>query len=163
MARYYWTKEDEDFLKANYLTLSDEEIAEKYGVTSKAVLIKRHKLGLTLYKQETCGAIKGEVWVQLTKTCEISNKCRVRKNGCYIMSSYVNNNGYVQIRPDNTRYLLHRAMWIAFKGDIPSGYEINHKDGNKLNNMIYNLELVTHSENLQHAHDTGLYNKANNA
>ena len=34
--------------------------------------------------------------------------------------------------------------------------EVNHKDGNKLNNNLYNLEWVTGSENMKHACANGL-------
>ena len=34
--------------------------------------------------------------------------------------------------------------------------EVNHKDGDKTNNFWKNLEWVTESQNMQHAHDTGL-------
>lgn len=42
------------------------------------------------------------------------------------------------------------------------GLQINHKDGNKSNNKLDNLELVTAKENLHHAFNTGLNKKYNN-
>ena len=51
---------------------------------------------------------------------------------------------------------VHQAIWIFFKGEIPNGYEINHKDGIKTNNNLGNLELVTRSENNKHALKLGL-------
>lgn len=52
--------------------------------------------------------------------------------------------------------LLHQLVAYTFLGQVPDGYEINHKDGNKDNNHIDNLEYVTHKENVKHAWDTGL-------
>ena len=46
----------------------------------------------------------------------------------------------------------HRIQWIKHNGPIPDGVEINHKDLNKANNRIGNLELLTRLENMQHAH-----------
>src|SRR5262245_28980841 len=50
------------------------------------------------------------------------------------------------------RLYVHRLVWEAFHGPIPSGFEINHRDGNKANNRLDNLELVTRSENMLHCH-----------
>ena len=44
-------------------------------------------------------------------------------------------------------YFVHRLVWSAFHGEIPEGYEINHKDEDKTNNRLDNLELVTRKEN----------------
>jgi hypothetical protein len=40
----------------------------------------------------------------------------------------------------------HRWVWMIEVGEIPKGFDIHHKDGNKDNNDISNLELITRSE-----------------
>lgn len=46
---------------------------------------------------------------------------------------------------------VHTAVARTFLKDYKNGLQVNHKDGNKLNNNINNLEWVTGSENMQHA------------
>ena len=41
---------------------------------------------------------------------------------------------------------LHRYVWEKYNGEIPKGYHIHHKDKNKFNNNIENLEMLTASE-----------------
>lgn len=52
--------------------------------------------------------------------------------------------------------LAHRLVWLAHKGLIPEGFVVNHKDGNKHNNKLSNLEICSESENHKHAFATGL-------
>lgn len=46
---------------------------------------------------------------------------------------------------------MHKLVWHYYHGEIPEGKQINHIDGNKRNNNIKNLEIVTPSGNIQHA------------
>jgi hypothetical protein len=52
---------------------------------------------------------------------------------------------------------IHRLVAKTFIPNPENKKEINHKDGNKLNNHISNLEWMTHKENIQHAWDSGLF------
>lgn len=45
----------------------------------------------------------------------------------------------------------HKAVYWAWKGAVPAGYEIDHVDGNPLNNHIDNLEAITPAENRSRA------------
>lgn len=51
---------------------------------------------------------------------------------------------------------VHQLVAIEFIPNPENKLEINHKDGNKVNNTLSNLEWATHAENIQHAWDTGL-------
>lgn len=54
-------------------------------------------------------------------------------------------------------FYAHRLVICNFNSE--SELEVNHKDGNKTNNDIRNLEYCTHSENLKHAYKNGLKKK----
>jgi hypothetical protein len=51
---------------------------------------------------------------------------------------------------------VHSLVALSFIGDRPQGYLINHIDGNKENNCVWNLEYCTPSENATHAYSNGL-------
>lgn len=51
---------------------------------------------------------------------------------------------------------VHLLVAKAFIGPRPDGFQVNHKDGIKLNRRVSNLEYVTPSENCIHALATGL-------
>ena len=55
------------------------------------------------------------------------------------------------------KYLLvHRLVATLFIENTNNAKTVNHKDGNKLNNSVSNLEWLTCQENLKHARDNGL-------
>ena len=43
----------------------------------------------------------------------------------------------------------HRWVWINHHGAIPKGMDIHHKDGDKSNNEIENLEMLSRSDHLK--------------
>lgn len=50
---------------------------------------------------------------------------------------------------------VHKLVAHAFIGERPEGLQVNHKDGNKLNNVPSNLEYITDIENKLHAQAMG--------
>ena len=54
-------------------------------------------------------------------------------------------------RKGSERIMLHRVIWEETNGPIPSGYEVDHINGDTRDNALSNLRLVTHSDNLKNA------------
>lgn len=52
--------------------------------------------------------------------------------------------GYRRIKVNRKYVFEHRAVWEIINGPIPQEMFIHHKDENRLNNDISNLELVTY-------------------
>ena len=108
----------------------------------------------------------GEKWTYIPKTnnkYSVSSHGRVysHKRAIYLKPT-ISGNGYcsVCIRELGSKSIkVHRLVALVFL-DLPlkcKTLEINHKDGNKQNNNLDNLEVVTHSQNIRHAIDNGLW------
>ena len=61
-------------------------------------------------------------------------------------------NGYLRL---NSIISIHRLVWETFNGEIPEGMVIDHIDGNRSNNKLSNLRLVSQSENMNNAQVNG--------
>jgi hypothetical protein len=57
----------------------------------------------------------------------------------------------LKIGKKNVRYLLHRLVAECFIHNPENKPEVNHKDGDKTNNDISNLEWMTKAENIEHS------------
>lgn len=109
-----------------------------------------------------------EIWKEIPGfdgRYEVSDQGRVRswyyrKGGRrqevpHYVSFYSTKVGYLQCKLWDGEVvrsqLMHRLVMLAFVG--PSHLEVNHRDGDKTNNHLSNLEYTTHRENCAHARD----------
>lgn len=111
-----------------------------------------------------------EVWEDIPEYegfYKVSNLGRVKslpRNGTIqqerIMINKITKQGYVTVHLRKlgvSKYLkIHRLVALTFLNNPENKPQVNHKDGNKENNNLSNLEWMTVSENVQHAFDTGL-------
>ena len=62
---------------------------------------------------------------------------------------WLDDKGYVRVRVNKITYYAHRIIYKMWHGVDPGNNHIDHRDGNKSNNLITNLRMVRHSENLR--------------
>lgn len=76
------------------------------------------------------------------------------------MKQYMNIFGYMNVRLTKNKkqkeYKVHRLIAEAFIPNPQHKKQVNHIDGNKANNVVWNLEWTTNKDNCIHAADTGL-------
>ena len=92
---------------------------------------------------------------------EVSSLGAVRnKNTKQVKTQNIDKHGYARANLKNGRNaehkFIHRLVAIAFIDNPHNKPQVNHIDGNKLNNSIDNLEWATGSENMIHAVENGL-------
>lgn len=92
---------------------------------------------------------------------EVSNTGKVRNKKFKREKALGNDShGYLKVDLYNgcvrTTRKVHRLVADAFLPKDPWRGDINHKDGNKHNNNVKNLERCTKSENIKHAYKNGL-------
>ena len=93
----------------------------------------------------------------------ISTGAGNRKILSHVISTRINNCGYVEIRlskeGNRKSTFLHVLLAKVFIPNPEEKPEINHKNGVKTDNSLENLEWVSHSENVRHAYNLGLCKK----
>lgn len=87
----------------------------------------------------------------ITKYGEVINKHNNRK-----IKPQPNGKGYLRVIIGQRRYFVHRLVAQKYIPNPENKLQVNHKDGNKLNNYYENLEWVTNQGNREHAVKNGL-------
>lgn len=91
----------------------------------------------------------------------VSNEGRVKnaKTG-RVLKELITHTGYVKVHlfrvNDEKNIFLHRIVAEAFLPNPQRKPQVNHIDGNKLNNNVENLEWCTNKENVRHSWENGL-------
>lgn len=108
-----------------------------------------------------------EIWKEIVREYEVSSHGRVRSwrspSGCGaprkkpLMRKLQDLNGYNAVMIDGRLRKVCRLVAEAFFG--ASDLQVNHKNGEKRDDCVENLEYCTGSENIQHAYDNGLIPK----
>ena len=97
------------------------------------------------------------MWISISDKYEASLDGHIRnKNTKRILREFVGKDGYLRTQFDGKSRTVHRVIALAFIPKIEGKDFINHKDGNKQNNSVDNLEWCTRSENMKHAYKHNL-------
>ena len=107
------------------------------------------------YQVSNLGRIKSKERYTKAKDDEIIH----RKE--FLLKEFINKKGYKQVtlyddnrKPKTMR--VHKLVALTFIENENNLPQINHIDGNKLNNEVSNLEWISNYDNMQHAIKNGL-------
>ncbi len=105
----------------------------------------RHVKGFMMYEISNHGRLRRARYMQVYK----NGKFKIYEP--YVHSETNAKGDYFRVilrGPSHSRRscYIHRLVWEAFVGEIPKGYIVHHKDGNRQNNSLSNLQLVTAKE-----------------
>jgi len=86
----------------------------------------------------------------------VSSYGRVARNSRILKQSSSSGRFKVAVGEKRSAVLVHKLVALTFIGERPEGYDIDHVNGNRLDNRAINLEYVTHEENINRAIKLGL-------
>ena len=152
------SEKDQKILQSEFIKLSRE---------GKAVINKL----LNDYYKNNCPEIlsledlPGEIWADIEgyeRLYQISTKGRIKsfyKNKATILKQNISGYGYLRVHlcknKEVTNFYVHRLVAETFIPNPKNLPEVDHLDGNKLNNCVENLRWVTSSENKKAAIKSG--------
>lgn len=88
------------------------------------------------YTEDSCSFLKWKI--------SPSEKANVKENDD---AGWLTSHNYWSVQLLGKSFRVHRVIYEMHFGEIPEGYSIDHLNGNRQENKISNLRLVTHKEN----------------
>lgn len=82
------------------------------------------------------------------------------KRDCRVLKTQIDKKGYCRLTTTHNRkhetFKVHRLVAKTFIPNPKNLATVNHKDGNKNNNHVDNLEWMSNTDNMRHAYRTGI-------
>lgn len=110
--------------------------------------------------------LPNEIWKDLEKDLikgiigyKISTYGRIKNEKNIIIEGGFDKRGYKITKLKNELFYVHGLMGKSWFERKKEDCVVNHKDGNKSNCILSNLEVCTKSKNTQHAYDNGMIKK----
>ncbi|MEO9474159.1 MAG: HNH endonuclease [Cyclobacteriaceae bacterium] len=170
-----FTDEQDEILKAKYLTLPVKALAKEIGVSATAVTTRMKHLNLIVpreiiekRKKESCFQKGANPWNAGKRGIHYSRSTEFKKGnkpGNTLSDGAITKRTQTSvktglkyqswhIRVSEAKWIqLNRWMWEKYKGPIPKGHIIVFKDGNSLHCELSNLECISMSENARRNHN----------
>lgn len=124
-----------------------EFLQESVVVKEDWTVIPGHKDSHEVSNQGRIRSLNYTVWRDYSgRSIKQSFKGRIKK--------LTFRNGYMVVNIGGIPFPVHRLVWLSFNGPIDKGLEVNHKNGDSIDNRLNNLELLTHTENIWHGRKT---------
>ena len=107
--------------------------------------------------------LPNEIWKEVyhkyiggIKGIFVSTKGRIKRDNKITYGG--KNHDYMSYKINHIEYKIHRLVALTFLPNFYGLAIVNHKDGDKSNNSLYNLEWISSSNNAKHAYEIGLNN-----
>ena len=106
-----------------------------------------------------------EIWKDIDNYVglyQVSNLGNVKRT--FVLKQAKDKSGYLNVNLSKNgkykRFRVHRLVAQAFIVNENNFDEVNHKNGNKLDNRVDNLEWTNHYQNMKHARENNLISKS---
>lgn len=106
----------------------------------------------------TLDQVLGRPELKIYEICDNGDVISNYRQNPIVLKPGKDHKGYLRVSLKDKTYKVHRLVAMAFIENVDNKPQVNHKDGNKQNNNVDNLEWCTNSENQIHANKMGLRN-----